>query len=116
MTAEHVICMAIYILAAFIMFVIGIAQVKSREPVGFYSGEKPPEAGELTDVHAWNVKHGRMWIAYGAFILLSCFPGVLAMDSALCRFSMIGGLLLPLVLMVCYHRRLLAVYRRNGRE
>ena len=52
-------------LAALIMIGIGISQLKSRNPVGFYTGEKPPKKEQLSDVNAWNRKHGTMWIVYG---------------------------------------------------
>jgi hypothetical protein len=32
------------------MIGIGVSQLKSRAPVGFYTGEKPPTEEELTDV------------------------------------------------------------------
>lgn len=34
-----------------IMIGIGISQIRSRDPVGFYSGEKPPKEDELIDVY-----------------------------------------------------------------
>lgn len=65
MTAVNVICFAIYFLTALLMISIGVSQLKSQEPVGFYSGEKPPNKDELTDVISWNKKHGTMWVLYG---------------------------------------------------
>ena len=54
------ICFIIYLLAALIMVGIGVLQRKSKTPVGFYTGEKPPAAQELSDVSSWNKKHGAM--------------------------------------------------------
>ena len=71
MNAENIFGFAIYALVALFMMGIGIVQIKSRKPVAFYSGEKPPKAEELTDVSAWNRKHGMMWLAYGIIILIS---------------------------------------------
>lgn len=65
MTAVNVICFAIYFLAALLMISIGVSQLKNQEPVGFYSGEKPPNKDELTHVISWNKKHGTMWVLYG---------------------------------------------------
>ena len=49
---------------ALIMFGIGISQLKSKDPVGFYTGEKPPEKERLSDVNAWNKKHGMLSCHY----------------------------------------------------
>lgn len=62
------ISLAIYGGVAALMIGIGISQLRSKKPVGFYSGVKPPREDELSDVGAWNKKHGIMWIIYGAII------------------------------------------------
>ena len=67
--AEHIILFVILCLTAFIMIGIGISQLKSTRPVGFYTGVKPPEEKQLRDVRAWNRKHGIMWIVYGSAII-----------------------------------------------
>jgi hypothetical protein len=54
----------IYGITAIIIFGVGICKLKSKEPVAFYSGETPPKREQLTDVNAWNKKHGMMWIIY----------------------------------------------------
>ena len=54
MNAENIVGLVIYAFVSLFMMAIGIAQLKSQDPVGFYSGEKPPKAEDLTDVHAWN--------------------------------------------------------------
>ena len=41
---------AIFGLCALVMFGIGISQLKSKEPVGFYSGIEPPAREQLSDV------------------------------------------------------------------
>ena len=68
-------------IVALIMFVIGISQIRSKEPVGFYSGIKPPDREELTDVGDWNKKHGMMYIAYGICIVVSWVCGLVIGDS-----------------------------------
>lgn len=32
-------------------------QLKSKKPVGFYSGEKTPSEDEISDMYMWNKKH-----------------------------------------------------------
>lgn len=64
MRAEEVITIIIWFLVSLVFFGIGITQQKSKEPVAFYSGEKPPKAEELTDVKKWNTGHGKLWITF----------------------------------------------------
>lgn len=56
MTIGSIICFIFYIMVALFMMVIGVSQIKSQNPVGFYSGEKPSRPDELTDVILWNKK------------------------------------------------------------
>ena len=50
MMAGFLISFIIYVCAAAVMFFIGMVQLTSKKPVGFYSGEKPPSEADLTDV------------------------------------------------------------------
>lgn len=59
----------IFCIVAMIMLGIGFSQLKSKEPVGFYTGEKLPKVDQLSDVNSWNKKHGVMWIIYGICII-----------------------------------------------
>lgn len=110
MTAEDIIGFGIYALAALFMMGIGIVQLKSKEPVGFYSGEKPPKAEDITDVKAWNRKHGMMWLVYGIIILISFFIGLLIGDSIWTVVPMIGGVIIPVIFMIRYHHQLRKKY------
>lgn len=71
MNAENVFGLMIYLAVAIIMMGIGIYQLKSKKPVGFYNGEKPPTEDEISDVKAWNKRHGLMWLIYGAVIMVT---------------------------------------------
>lgn len=112
MSAENMIGFIIFLFVAFIMIAIGISQVKSNTPVGFYSGEKPPRVEDLTNVHEWNVKHGMMWISYGIIMLVGYFIGALIGDSIWSAIPMCGGVVLPIIEMVWYHHKLIKMYRR----
>ena len=117
MTAENMIGFVIYALVALFMMGIGAAQLKSQKPVGFYSGEKPPKEEEVTDVKAWNRKHGMMWLLYGIIILISFFIGILIGDSIWVVVPMIGGILVPLIFMIRYHHILRKKYlKQTGRH
>lgn len=113
MAAENIICFGIYILVALIMFGIGISQQKSKTPVGFYTGEKPPTGQELSDVTLWNKKHGAMWIIYGIIIAVSGAAGTLTGLSTMWSMVLfIGGVAAPVVLMICYHHHLVRLYKQ----
>jgi hypothetical protein len=94
------------------MIGIGVSQLKSKNPVGFYTGEKPPAVEELTDVSAWNKKHGMMWLIYGVVILLSWFIGFLMGDSVWAVIPFAAGACLPLIFMILYHSVLVKRYKK----
>ena len=100
----------IFFLCAAVMFGIGIVQLKSKEPVGFYSGEEPPSRDELTDVNAWNKKHGMMWIIYGGCIVISWLIGLIMGDSIYVVIPYVVGLLVPIIPMIIYHHKLIKMY------
>lgn len=113
--AEYIIYFIIWCLVALVMFGIGISQLKSEKPVGFYTGVKPPEEKQLRDVRAWNRKHGVMWILYGA-ALICCGIAIVAAGGLGCDTIplvlaecavVIGGIFA----MMCYHVRLERLYR-----
>lgn len=113
MNAEFVMCFVIYLLVALVMVSIGVSQLKSKTPAAFYSGEKPLDPKELSDVSMWNRKHGMMWIIYGIIIMLSGLAGSFpaSKDSLWCLIPMLGGVLVPLAVMVWYHHRLIREYK-----
>ena len=107
---EYIFGFVIYAFVAIFMMGIGIVQLKSKKPVAFYSGEKPPRAEDVTDVNAWNKKHGLMWIVYGIVIVLSYFAGMLIGDSVWSVIPMVGGVVVPIPFMIRYHNRLRKEY------
>lgn len=111
---ELIFGLVIYLFVAAIMFGIGISQYKSKKPVGFYSGEKPLLESELTDVDAWNKKHGKMWILYGVIIIVSYLLGIpfLIADSVWSVLPMCGGIMVPIPLMIQYHHKLIREYKK----
>lgn len=113
MEVGNIIGLVVYLLTAAIMIGIGISQYKSEKPVGFYSGEKPPDESELSDVVSWNKKHAVMWVIYGLIILFSYGIGTIIGDSVWCLIPMCGGLIFPLPIMVWYHHRLIKHYKKT---
>lgn len=119
MGVDFIFGFVIYFIVAAFMMGIGITQLRSKKPVGFYSGEEPPNEKDLTDVRVWNLKHGTMWVLYGVIILLSFGIGTVIGDSIWCVIPMCGGVMLPLPVMIWYHHRLIRIYDKrknmNGR-
>ena len=108
--AGTIISGVIYGFVALIMFGIGFSQLKSKDPVGFYTGEKPPEKEQLSDINAWNKKHGTMWIVYGFCIVCSWICSAFIGDSIYSTIPLFAGVIAPLVLMIIYHHKLIKKY------
>lgn len=105
MTAETIIALVILLICALPLIIIGIFQMKSKEPVGFWTGVKPPTRERVSDVAAYNKKHGIMWTLYGACIIPAFFLGMIFGEIvAICAMGIeiIGGL----VVMIWYHNYL----------
>ena len=100
----------IYLGVSVFMLGIGVVQLRSKKPVAFYSGEKPPKAEELSDVEVWNKKHGMMWVLYGIIIMASYFCGVLVGDNIWSVIPMIGGVIVPIPIMILRHEKLRKKY------
>ena len=109
--AGTIISGVIFCVVALIMLGIGISQLRSKDPVGFYTGEKPPKTEQLSDVHAWNKKHGIMWIIYGICIICSWIcSAFIGGDSIYSVIPLCIGVLLPILVMVYLHHRLVKMY------
>ncbi|NBJ94981.1 hypothetical protein [Parablautia muri] len=112
MTAEIVISSVILLISVAPLIIIGIVQYRSKEPVGFWSGKKPPQKEQITDVKAYNRKHGIMWILLGVGVIL-CFVCGLAfgelMAGYLCMVEVAGGILA----MIAYHKKLERMYDKK---
>lgn len=105
MTAETVIAMVICFVCMAPIIILGCVQYKSKSPVGFWSGEEPPKKEQITDVKAYNHKHGLMWIFYGmgfiiCFMMGFAFGGGAA--AVLAFIECVGGLFV----MIGYHNKL----------
>ncbi len=108
--AGYIIYLVIMCLTALIMIGIGVSQLKSRKPVGFYTGVKPPEEKGLRNVKMWNRKHGIMWILYGCAIigcgLVHAVAGTFGCSEALMLVVEIVVFIGGIFVMMWYHLRL----------
>lgn len=51
---EFIFSFVIYVLIALLLIAIGIGQIKSKTPVGFYTHEQAPRKQDITDIETWN--------------------------------------------------------------
>ena len=112
MNAANIMGAVIITVVALIMVLIGVSQFRAKDkPVGFYNVIDPPRKEEITDIIAWNKKHGMIWIVYGIFIELGFWMGFLMMSEILQMVFMMGGVIVPLPFMVLRHRKLEKKYK-----
>lgn len=110
--AEAIFSSVVLLIGTSPIIILGMVQYRSKDPVGFWAGKKPPRKEEITDVRAYNRKHGLMWILYGAGLIVCyvCgmpFGGLAA--AYLCMAEVMGGILI----MIAYHNRLNRMYYRK---
>ncbi len=105
--AETVISFSIFFITSIIMITIGLVQIKSKEPVGFYTGKPAPSADQLVDVSMWNRKHGHMWIIYGIAIMSSFLIGQFINRVSVVLFIYLIVIFGSILVMMWYHRHLI---------
>lgn len=112
MNEANTIGLIIITMVALIMVSIGVVQMRKRDiPVGFYNMIDPPKKEEITDLISWNKKHGMIWVIYGICIELGFFIGLGMPSEAWQMVFMMGGVIVPLPLMVLRHRSLEKIYQ-----
>ena len=77
---ETIFSCVVAVICMFPVFIFGIVQYHSKKPVVFWAGKEPPTAEQLTDLKAYNHRHGIMWMVYSAAFVLCFFIG-LVMDG-----------------------------------
>lgn len=113
--AGKIITIVIIAISAASLIILGIIQYRSKEPVGFWSGKEPPKREQITDVKAYNRKHGIMWIVYGLGYFPWFVPDIIRDEEftllALVLFMIecIGGLFV----MIAYHNKLNRKYLKE---
>ncbi len=95
---------------ALVMIVIGVRQMKSETPVGFYTGARAIKPEEITDIPAWNRKHGIMWIVVGSLFVAVWVVGLFA-DGMVSLILMIAVTVLCIPGLLLYHHLLTKRYR-----
>lgn len=82
------------------LMAIGIISWRSKKPVGFFAGVKPPE---VTDTVKYNHAVGKIWFVYAAVIELFGLPLLfMKRNSAGFAFLMLGVVAASVGLAVAY--------------
>ena len=112
-----ILCFIFTFIPAMHLIILGISQYRSKTPVNFWSGEKPPSEETVTDIAAYNKKHGIMWILYGAGIVPAVMISVVMIEVTdeapwICvsLAEVVGGLLL----LIRCHQYLTRKYVKHG--
>lgn len=108
--AENIIAFVILLLVSMILIIIGISQIRSKEPVGFYTGEKPPKKEQLLDMGVWNKKHGYMWIVYSLSIIAAFMICSFVKTEVIAATILICIIVGAFPIMMLYHRHLKKKY------
>ncbi len=114
--AETVIALICFGIPTLILVGIGVWMLKSKAPVGFYSGEKPPKPEEIRDVAAYNKRHGWMWICYGLGMPLAWLVGVLTGKEAVLLILVFAEVIGGAFVLVFLHHRWLKKYKVEPSE
>ena len=116
MDAEGMIAFGIIVYCALIFMIIGIVQRKSKEPVGFYTGVKPPRKEDVTDITSYNKQHGLMWILLAILMIVAFWIGQLIRCAWIQALILIGTICGALVAMIWYHHYLYRKYVMTQEE
>lgn len=93
-----------------LMLGIGISQMRSKKPVAFYTGEKPPKPEDISDVAAWNKKHGLMFVIYSFCFIMAWVFSLLASDNILMLIPLVLLILGPMPIIIAIHHELKKQY------
>lgn len=114
--AENIIAFVVFLVTSLVMVGIGVSQMKSKTPVGFYTYEKPPKKEQLSDMEAWNKKHGMMWGAYGIAIMGSFLVCVFVSNEIVALVIFLSVICGALPIMMWYHAYLQKLYLKEDTE
>ena len=110
--AEIVFSSVIILISTVPIIIIGIVQYRSKDPVAFWSGKEPPKKEQVTDVKAYNRKHGLMWILYGVGFIL-CFVCGLPFGEVIAAYLFMIEVIGGIFVMIAYHNKLNRIYLKK---
>ncbi len=114
--AESIICFCIILISSAPMIILGIIQYNSKKPVGFWAGKEPPGEEQVSDIRAYNHRHGIMWLLYGAGLILCFIPGFFFGENWGIALAVLvtAEISVGLIGMIYYHNYLDRTYLKEG--
>lgn len=106
-----IIAFIIWSLCTLIFISLGISCFKSKEPVGFFTGVKPPK---VTDVTKYNHAVAVLWFVSGFAYQLLGFPLLFLEQNSAGFIPIIFGIMLEMILMMVVYLRIEAKYNVKG--
>ena len=95
-----IVAFVIWSVVAMVFVGIGVSCRKSKEPVGFFTGVKPPA---VKDVKQYNKAVSRLWIVFAVLLEMLGVPFLFAyQNSPVFIIVMLGVMVLVIALMVAY--------------
>lgn len=91
----------IWSVVALIFVFIGIYTWKSNEPVGFFTGQKPPE---VTDTKGYNHAVAKIWFVFATVMELLGLPLLAGQNSPYIMLSVFGAMFSVIGIIVAYVR------------
>ena len=90
----------IWSLCAVLFFIVGVVDLKSDKPVGFFTGVKPPK---IMNVKKYNKAVALLWFVTGIIFELIGVPFLyLKQNSPVFIFMLLATVVLVIVMMVMY--------------
>ena len=100
---------AIWSLVGLIIVLIGRGAWKSKTPVGFFTGTKPPE---VTDVKGYNHAVAILWFIYAGVYEILGLPFLLLQQNSLGFVPIIFGVLIATLGLILGYVRIERKYRK----
>ena len=100
-------------LTAMLMIGIGIFQYGGKNPAQISTGAPPVRAEELTDVRAWNHRHGIMWMLYGVIMLAGLGLSFAFQKPLYSGMTILAAVCLPVLFIPVYHNYLKKKYMKK---
>lgn len=104
----------IWVLCGMLFIVEGIYCIKSKKEVacGFWTNGKKPLIEEK-DIKAYNKALGKLWCAYGFFLILLGIPLLGEQNSPLIIITLVGVVFELIIVMAVYTIKIEGKYRKK---
>lgn len=110
---EGIMAFIIWAIVALIFVFVGIYAWNAKEPVGFFTFQKPPE---VSDVKGYNHAVAKLWFAFATVMVLLGLPLLTGQNSPYVIISVFGMMFGVIGMIVAYLKVEKKYKRRNHHE